>query len=104
AEDGIRAPLVTGVQTCALPISPVGGAPITLAERLAEAAPPGVVVAGSATAQLLREVARVEPLASLVVRGHEQPVPVFRIAGVNEIGRASCRERREDGREGARYE
>src|SRR5207247_3234910 len=27
AEDGIRDPLVTGVQTCALPISPRGGRP-----------------------------------------------------------------------------
>src|SRR5207247_5038714 len=37
-EDGIRDPLVTGVQTCALPISPfephVGDSPLDLAESL----------------------------------------------------------------------
>src|SRR5258708_10940230 len=33
AEDGIRDDLVTGVQTCALPISPWSGAPPTREER-----------------------------------------------------------------------
>src|SRR5438105_12619021 len=38
AEDGIRDPLVTGVQTCALPILPVGGLDLVGADPLRDAA------------------------------------------------------------------
>src|SRR5699024_11330933 len=67
AEDGIRYRNVTGVQTCALPISPPLRGP-TLQGEVARVGHPAVRVFG------------VEPQALLARAG-------------DEIGRASCRER-----------
>src|SRR5207244_6745443 len=81
AEDGIRADLVTGVQTCALPISCLG-----------TAHPP----AGSVRAALVGE--RVPAAAHDVARaahraGDEAEVPGAGADRALQIGRASCRER-----------
>src|SRR5439155_13529555 len=68
AEDGIRDGHVTGVQTCALPISK------------------------AADSQTVRQEIRLWTAAVLRQRPEEplQPVP---LGQVHEIGRASCRER-----------
>src|SRR5262249_56999539 len=72
AEDGIRYWSVTGVQTCALPISQA-----VVSDLLRVGMPPPVKIADDGL--------RVERHAA--VRGHQF------IAGVFKIGRASCRER-----------
>jgi hypothetical protein len=66
--------------------SPLTGAPVTLAKRLAEAAPPGVVLAGAATRELLHGVVLAEPL-EVAVRGRTDPVGAFRVDGVHETAR-----------------
>src|SRR5207247_7835353 len=81
AEDGIRDPLVTGVQTCALPISCVAvwGLKPAWATR-----PP----AFSCQAGLARPSVNGKP------RDAARPSPAGAGAwSVQEIGRASCRER-----------
>src|SRR5207247_6475536 len=89
AEDGIRAPLVTGVQTCALPISGWHRA------------------SAARTPRRIRERRRTANAAGARSRaGHPQPphfcVPkpalklnetAFPVCDYDQIGRASCRER-----------
>src|SRR5207247_6188032 len=78
AEDGIRDPLVTGVQTCALPILGLGDAgphehrPLRLRDRPADAR---------------------QTVAQRVAPRLVDLVDDLRIVGRLEIGRASCRER-----------
>src|SRR5688500_19694011 len=72
AEDGIRDYKVTGVQTCALPISWVEG--VQLTERK------------------LRNVLESEGVTPIEAVG-QQFDPNLHEAVVHEIGRASCRER-----------
>src|SRR3546814_4542059 len=81
-----RCALVTGVQTCALPISGMTAAPIPTAEleriieRAAEAERWGLIAVNAESAALAAElIAAREALASLDDK--------------LEIGRASCRER-----------
>src|SRR5207302_4063830 len=74
AEDGIRDFHVTGVQTCALPISP-----------LQTAAPPAAQVAAAPASTAPREVLAADP----AVLGQLQSAPPV----APQIGRASCRER-----------
>src|SRR5688500_19259808 len=89
AEDGIRAYKVTGVQTCALPISAL------LARHGAgDDIPIGTVVAG-------RDERALESLIgffvnTLVLRADVSGDPTFREL---QIGRASCREREKAGEE-----
>jgi DNA-binding SARP family transcriptional activator/tetratricopeptide (TPR) repeat protein len=64
--------------------APVTGEPILLAKRLAEAAPPGEIVAQRPTLDLVRAAVHAEPMAPVVVRGRSEPVPVFRIDGVRD--------------------
>src|SRR5690348_17805085 len=71
AEDGIRDGRVTGVQTCALPIS---GAPI-----------PGATVTVTLTSQ------NIATKTTTDIKG-EYSLPSLNV-GTYEIGRASCRER-----------
>jgi DNA-binding SARP family transcriptional activator len=66
--------------------TPLTGAPVTLAKRLAEAASPGVVVAGAATMELLHGAVLAEPI-DIAVRGRPEPVGAFRIDGVQETAR-----------------
>src|SRR5688500_19093766 len=70
AEDGIRDYKVTGVQTCALPISAVG-------------AHLQVVEEGAARREPTREVVALQQLTALHVESEQ----------ARQIGRASCRER-----------
>ena len=66
--------------------APLTGAPVTLAKRLAEAAPPGAVVAGPATLELVHGVALAEPV-TVPVRRRPEPVAAFRVEGVHEAAR-----------------
>src|SRR5207247_7425876 len=103
AEDGIRDPLVTGVQTCALPI---------LERPILAAVPPD-----GAAAELLRQtgVAVVAPPDDVAaIRAALEDLHARWAAGSldrqplseswREIGRASCRERGEGVAGGARSE
>src|SRR5438105_12166094 len=85
AEDGIRDPLVTGVQTCALPISPAASAPAAKTKSplssLAQKSTPLSRDAGPNAAACERSCVlwkRVPPGCGV---------------DAGEIGRASCRER-----------
>src|SRR5690348_18433492 len=84
AEDGIRAGRVTGVQTCALPISFDG--------RLADL----VLLA------LVHDYRHVQALHVLCRRGlhlgkARLQIPAILVQRPDQIGRASCRERRSTG-------
>src|SRR5262249_59009006 len=81
AEDGIRDWSVTGVQTCALPISPVGR------DRGAASGDGTAPPFCARSAALV--VGRVGPAAAR--SGCSEPA--FQRGEVLEIGRASCRER-----------
>src|SRR2546427_7575687 len=84
AEDGIRDLTVTGVQTCALPISFGVGANST--------GPCKQKAAATVLGQRRDEEVCVPPVAF-----YRRPISVRRVASVSgkEIGRASCRERGE---------
>src|SRR5687767_15761634 len=87
AEDGIRDKLVTGVHTCALPISSGTRAvsPTPMSGRGPGRCSP---VAGSSVSRrwLRKRPAQIRPCAPTTLLGR----PPIR---VDEIGRASCRER-----------
>src|SRR2546421_8035594 len=80
AEDGIRDLIVTGVQTCALPI---------LAAALAAVGHPVIVDCGRAERGAALAVAAAADASLLVVR----PCYLALRRALAEIGRASCRER-----------
>src|SRR5260370_31783658 len=82
AEDGIRDSSVTGVQTCALPISPEE-APEDADGFLVEAGDPWTAVSTADCAPVAL-VAKSGALGTLLHSGWR---------GTREIGRASCRER-----------
>src|SRR5258708_14941134 len=81
AEDGIRDDLVTGVQTCALPISGGSLAAKSLNDLVAMAAGELRSLPGLSIVHLAGEEDRVRIAA------------VYASHGMAEIGRASCRER-----------
>src|SRR2546427_9461050 len=90
AEDGIRDLIVTGVQTCALPISP----------RRRRSAPSATGAGSPPTASGISAAHRVEAEIPEAVGGEPAPVALGaerrRRGGddaEDEIGRASCRER-----------
>src|SRR2546421_5739289 len=81
AEDGIRDLIVTGVQTCALPISPLAIAPIAVA----------AAVARSRAERLGRQLLLEHSLRQLGVRFAARQL--HHLSQEEQIGRASCRER-----------
>src|SRR2546430_8000409 len=83
AEDGIRDLTVTGVQTCALPISE-SPAPLAMASAFSARMRGVSLLDGSLTRS------RVKFCASAMMRPFERP---FSADARSEIGRASCRER-----------
>src|SRR5207244_6118504 len=90
AEDGIRDDLVTGVQTCALPIFNERG--YVQVDELLRTSAPGVLAVGdvAATPLQLAHVAFTEGIAAAErIAGIDVPP----IQYANKIGRASCRER-----------
>src|SRR5687767_15462340 len=83
AEDGIRDKLVTGVQTCALPISSeISMPPSSPAGRQNDRRPSMSRAGGRCRDRAVGRVPRVS--------GGERRLHAL---GVDEIGRASCRER-----------
>src|SRR5205823_8433886 len=93
AEDGIRDKLVTGVQTCALPIYPSAHS-IQHAAAREPHAPHAIHAAASppapAVAACLPSYPR-SPLESGAMPRPDMTAP--EVAADSEIGRASCRER-----------
>src|SRR5690606_40349265 len=100
AEDGIRAFHVTGVQTCALPISPSHSEPSAILARAVDvlAAP----AAGLWMAGVAADIRAVMPASDALARvAGGRGDPGGAAFEFDEIGRASCRERvgiRGDGR------
>src|SRR2546430_16440720 len=90
AEDGIRDLTVTGVQTCALPISPIpeeSSSPLISPEE-SVAPPPAPEQTPSASPARSARISFVPPpLEGTISLG------IFDANGKLEIGRASCRER-----------
>ncbi len=60
----------------------VTGDAVNVAARLEQAAAPGEILAGDLTARLVRDTARLEPVASLTLKGKSRPVPAHRLMGV----------------------
>src|SRR5207244_9340941 len=91
AEDGIRDDLVTGVQTCALPISGVAVRGQHLEDPAAE------LQDGDVEGAAPEVVDRDRPLLALVepVGERRRGRLVHEAQHLEEIGRASCREREE---------
>src|SRR5690606_40690524 len=96
AEDGIRDFHVTGVQTCALPIS--DGAPRTTSISTTVTAPNAQLRhAGSAAPRTRARAASNRALAQAEVRHASAGSEVYDAVSPPQIGRASCRERVEIG-------
>src|SRR5205823_12033576 len=92
AEDGIRDKLVTGVQTCALPISVPQLYAILKQFRSSCIRPECAIVQDAGGAELLQD--RVELWNGLDQDAAPPVQPFQRIGvGLGKIGRASCRER-----------
>src|SRR5260370_10212679 len=91
AEDGIRDSSVTGVQTCALPISPQEFASRHLVRQTLEAHHIQTVV--DLTWDDPNERNHVAELAAIAELGIERKLCPLQPDGTGEIGRASCRER-----------
>jgi len=87
-EVAIRGALVTGEVVAPGPGArrPVAGVPVTLARRLAEAAPLGEIAFDASTAEVAGNAATFAPLASLPVSGRRDPVDVYRVTAVSQIG------------------
>src|SRR5437764_1334659 len=91
AEDGIRGTSVTGVQTCALPIShwaAAGAARRAPLDRPAAGPPPELVAAGEG-AEIVADYASL----GLTLGRHPLALLRARLKRLGQIGRASCRER-----------
>src|SRR3546814_1885250 len=87
-----RCALVTGVQTCALPISPIIQSMIAWA--VSEGTPARVVDAGAGSGRFLLSAAVQFPKAQLVgIEYDPMAALLLRATLTVEIGRASCRER-----------
>src|SRR5690606_40782094 len=86
AEDGIRDLHVTGVQTCALPISPVP----TPEQPVAEPLPTAAILAAQSPTPKPKAGAGVDTADRAAASSLR--VPAERLDELMEIGRASCRE------------
>ncbi len=64
---------------------PVTGDTVNVAARLQAAADPGSVVVGDVTALAVGELAELEPLAPLELKGKAEPVRAFRVAGLYPV-------------------
>src|SRR5205823_10078546 len=92
AEDGIRDKLVTGVQTCALPISATRFADPGWAQAAIHLGWPAVAAAYVALAVALAAISRIRMSGGELTDRIRALTPASRRAFA-EIGRASCRER-----------
>ncbi len=60
------------------------GDAVNVASRLEQAAQPGEVLLGEPTLALVRAAAEVEPVEPLALKGKAEPVPAYRLLGVQE--------------------
>src|SRR5205823_7914288 len=88
AEDGIRDKLVTGVQTCALPILPLFSSPVAAWRCHPERA------RGTRATRRIRGTRATKDLLCPLESAHE-PQQGGALERRQQIGRASCRERGE---------
>src|SRR5205085_9545708 len=93
AEDGIRDLTVTGVQTCALPISRQCAALPATATRAASFSLASLARTSSLMARSQEKYSVSTPASSTLVGSSSASFGVCSDALVCEIGRASCRER-----------
>src|SRR5207247_4509999 len=90
AEDGIRDPLVTGVQTCALPIFVGGGPPLVVGAALtAKTLGRGTVAVSFTGDGGSNQGTTFEAMNMAVVL----KLPAIFVFENNQVGRASCRDR-----------
>src|SRR5262249_56824840 len=93
AEDGIRDWSVTGVQTCALPISDDLRAEVGEILRAGQLEPPSPKDFPNFGSQIIRLRPQTVPMLPFVQL--PRPLQESNVVGKGEIGRASCRERAE---------
>jgi class 3 adenylate cyclase len=60
----------------------VSGDAVNVAARLEQAAPPGEILIGEQTLELVRQAVLVQPVEPLELKGKSQPVPAFRLLDV----------------------
>ena len=68
------------------------GDAVNVAARLEQAAQPGEVLLGEETLRLVNDAVEVEPVATLELKGKAEPVPAFRLLGVNATEPGSGRQ------------
>lgn len=94
---GLRLEVRTAVNTGAVVVggdraggSFATGDPVNTAARLEQAAPPGEVLLGESTYELVRDAVEVEPVPPLMVKGKAEPVLAYRLLRVLDVedGRA----------------
>jgi class 3 adenylate cyclase/tetratricopeptide (TPR) repeat protein len=69
----------------------VTGDTVNTAARLEQAAKPGEVLIGEPTYRLVRDAVRVEPVDPLELKGKAEPVPAYRLLGVEAGAEAHAR-------------
>ncbi|MBA3688032.1 MAG: AAA family ATPase [Chloroflexi bacterium] len=69
----------------------VTGDAVNVAARLEAAASPGEIVIGAVTYALVRDAVTAEPLAPLKLKGKSEPVPAWRLTGVEETSHRRSR-------------
>lgn len=89
AESGIRLEVAVGVNSgevitgeARLGQRLVTGDAVNVAARLEQVADAGQILVGDLTATLVRRTARLEPVASLTLKGKTEPVPAYRLEGL----------------------
>ena len=70
----------------------VTGDAVNVAARLEQAAPPGEILIGAATLSLVRDAVTVEPVEPLQLKGKSEPVPAYRLVGVDVSADAFARQ------------
>ena len=70
----------------------VTGDAVNVAARLEQAAPPGEILIGAATLALVRDAVEVEPVEPLQLKGKSEPVPAYRLVGVDVRADAFARQ------------
>jgi class 3 adenylate cyclase/tetratricopeptide (TPR) repeat protein len=69
----------------------VTGDAVNVAARLEAAAAPGEILIGAVTYALVRDAVRAEPVAALALKGKSEPVPAWRLLGVEEASHRRTR-------------
>ncbi len=90
ASTGARLAIRTGVNTGPVVAGTasagqrlVTGDAVNVAKRLEQAAAPGEILVGAATAALVRDAARLAPLPAVAAKGKSEPVAAWRVLGAD---------------------